>query len=206
PAPSSVPSEPSSQPPARDSRMPKDDDRPPEEYDQPWEWKRDCISQAFAGVIFLGTVWGSVGPCVNSALSVAPSTADSRCVREGGDPSSRTWTLRDPRQKICGTDFWFHGDIGRVEAEQILQQHRTSSFLVRPSESDPRELSLSLRSAAGFVHMRVSWDQGGHVVLGGNSPPFASVPEAVLFYRGRHLPVRGAEQLSLLHPVPPPSS
>nr|XP_032809621.1 proline-rich protein 36-like isoform X6 [Petromyzon marinus] len=74
PAPSSVPSEPSSQPPARDSRMPKDDDRPPEEYDQPWEWKRDCISQAFAADVSctdelpwpppVGQLDGEAGPSI----------------------------------------------------------------------------------------------------------------------------------------------
>nr|XP_032809617.1 SH2 domain-containing adapter protein F-like isoform X2 [Petromyzon marinus] len=229
PAPSSVPSEPSSQPPARDSRMPKDDDRPPEEYDQPWEWKRDCISQAFAADVSctdelpwpppVGQLDGEAGPSImpggpessgdgrdSLRSSLAHGDTDAEPVGMAAEEPQGNRAGTDTADRAMGQQLWFHGDIGRVEAEQILQQHRTSSFLVRPSESDPRELSLSLRSAAGFVHMRVSWDQGGHVVLGGNSPPFASVPEAVLFYRGRHLPVRGAEQLSLLHPVPPPSS
>lgn len=35
----------------RESRLPQDDERPPEEYDQPWEWKKDRISKAFAGMI-----------------------------------------------------------------------------------------------------------------------------------------------------------
>ncbi|XP_078456438.1 SH2 domain-containing adapter protein D-like [Lampetra planeri] len=239
PAPSSIPSEPPSQPPARDSRMPKDDDRPPEEYDQPWEWKRDCISQAFAADVSctdelpwpppVGQLDGEAGPSIvpgENSTSLAPPVQVRSHPAMGETAFARAWHIvtqmqspwgrpRRSHRRTVGTDvadramgqqLWFHGDIGRVEAEQILQQHRTSSFLVRPSESDPRELSLSLRSAAGFVHMCVSWDQGGHVVLGGHSPPFASVPEAVLFYRRRRLPVRGAEQLSLRHPVPPSSS
>lgn len=32
------------------SRMPLEDERPADEYDQPWEWKKDHISRAFAGV------------------------------------------------------------------------------------------------------------------------------------------------------------
>ncbi|KAK1897328.1 SH2 domain containing adapter protein D [Dissostichus eleginoides] len=32
------------------SRLPQDDERPADEYDQPWEWKKDHISKAFAGV------------------------------------------------------------------------------------------------------------------------------------------------------------
>ena len=34
----------------RESRLPQDDERPPEEYDQPWEWKKERISKAFAGM------------------------------------------------------------------------------------------------------------------------------------------------------------
>ncbi|MEQ2162606.1 hypothetical protein GOODEAATRI_021496 [Goodea atripinnis] len=34
----------------RESRLPQDDERPPEEYDQPWEWKKERISKAFAGI------------------------------------------------------------------------------------------------------------------------------------------------------------
>lgn len=32
------------------SRLPQDDERPADEYDQPWEWKKDNISKAFAGI------------------------------------------------------------------------------------------------------------------------------------------------------------
>lgn len=32
------------------SRQPQEDERPADEYDQPWEWKKDHISKAFAGV------------------------------------------------------------------------------------------------------------------------------------------------------------
>lgn len=35
---------------SRESRLPQDDERPPEEYDQPWEWKKEHISKAFAGM------------------------------------------------------------------------------------------------------------------------------------------------------------
>lgn len=38
---------------SRESRLPQDDERPPEEYDQPWEWKKDRISKAFAGLACL---------------------------------------------------------------------------------------------------------------------------------------------------------
>lgn len=32
------------------SRRPPEDERPADEYDQPWEWKKDHISRAFAGM------------------------------------------------------------------------------------------------------------------------------------------------------------
>lgn len=33
------------------SRRPLEDERPADEYDQPWEWKKDHISRAFAGML-----------------------------------------------------------------------------------------------------------------------------------------------------------
>lgn len=35
---------------SRESRLPQDDERPADEYDQPWEWKKDNISKALAGI------------------------------------------------------------------------------------------------------------------------------------------------------------
>ncbi|KPP62825.1 hypothetical protein Z043_118968 [Scleropages formosus] len=50
--------EPEPEPPRcpRESRLPQDDERPPEEYDQPWEWKKDRISKAFAGMTGSGAL------------------------------------------------------------------------------------------------------------------------------------------------------
>ncbi|XP_029111949.1 SH2 domain-containing adapter protein F-like isoform X6 [Scleropages formosus] len=52
--------EPEPEPPRcpRESRLPQDDERPPEEYDQPWEWKKDRISKAFAGMTGSGALSG----------------------------------------------------------------------------------------------------------------------------------------------------
>ncbi|XP_075923047.1 SH2 domain-containing adapter protein D-like isoform X9 [Petromyzon marinus] len=142
------------QPPARDSRMPKDDDRPPEEYDQPWEWKRDCISQAFAADVSctdelpwpppVGQLDGEAGPSImpggpessgdgrdSLRSSLAHGDTDAEPVGMAAEEPQGNRAGTDTADRAMGQQLWFHGDIGRVEAEQILQQHRTSSFLER---------------------------------------------------------------------------
>lgn len=57
------------------------------------------------------------------------------------------------------------------------------------------------RSCQGFMHMKFSQCKDGKFVLGQNSPPFDTIPEAVHFYTTHKLPIRGAEHLSLLFPV-----
>jgi hypothetical protein len=40
---------------------------------------------------------------------------------------------------------WYHGVLGRVEAEEMLRQQPEGSFLVRMSESNKEDYSLSLK-------------------------------------------------------------
>lgn len=57
------------------------------------------------------------------------------------------------------------------------------------------------RSSQGFLHLKFAWTRENQLVLGQHSGPFASVPELVLHYSSRPLPVQGAEHLALLYPV-----
>lgn len=51
------------------SRLPLEDERPADEYDQPWEWKKDHISRAFAGMFKFRLFKGLLPP---STASVFP--------------------------------------------------------------------------------------------------------------------------------------
>ncbi|XP_018577851.1 uncharacterized protein LOC108916131 [Anoplophora glabripennis] len=97
---------------------------------------------------------------------------------------------------------WFHGSISRMEAENVLRVLREGSFLVRNSESIKHDYSLSLKSARGFMHMRIQKNSGdGCFILGQFSKPFNSIPEMIKHFSINRLPIRGAEHMCLLQPV-----
>ncbi|XP_054289049.1 uncharacterized protein LOC129004473 [Macrosteles quadrilineatus] len=97
---------------------------------------------------------------------------------------------------------WYHGAITRLEAENVLRHHDEGSYLVRNSESSRQDYSLSLKSARGFMHMRIQQcRETGKFILGQFSSPFASVPEMIRHYTVNRLPIRGAEHMCLKLPV-----
>ncbi|XP_007949289.1 SH2 domain-containing adapter protein D [Orycteropus afer afer] len=96
---------------------------------------------------------------------------------------------------------WFHGPLSRADAENLLSLCKEGSYLVRLSQTSPQDCSLSLRSSQGFLHLKFTRTREHQVVLGQHSGPFPSVPELVLHYSSRPLPVQGAEHLALLYPV-----
>ncbi|KAL2090299.1 hypothetical protein ACEWY4_014987 [Coilia grayii] len=100
------------------------------------------------------------------------------------------WTLR-----------WYHGSLSRAEAESLLTLCKECSYLVRNSQTNSSDYSLSLRSCQGFMHIKFSQSKEGKYILGQNSLPFSSIPEVIHYYTTRKLPIRGAEHLSLLFPV-----
>ncbi|CAK9805880.1 SH2 domain-containing adapter protein F [Anthophora plagiata] len=97
---------------------------------------------------------------------------------------------------------WYHGSITRIEAEAVLRLLREGSYLVRNSESTKQDYSLSLKSARGFMHMRIQKNEELNAyILGQFSKPFDSIPEMVRHFSVNRLPIRGAEHMCLLHPV-----
>uniref|UniRef100_A0A336JY69 SH2 domain-containing adapter protein D n=1 Tax=Culicoides sonorensis TaxID=179676 RepID=A0A336JY69_CULSO len=97
---------------------------------------------------------------------------------------------------------WYHGSISRIDAENILRSLNEGSFLVRNSESTKQDYSLSLKSAKGFMHMRIQKIKDTNMyVLGQFSRPFDSIPEMIQHFCLNRLPVRGAEHMCLVEPV-----
>ncbi|XP_066109469.1 SH2 domain-containing adapter protein D [Saccopteryx bilineata] len=176
---------------SRQSRLPQEDERPADEYDQPWEWKKDHISKAFA-VQFDSPEWERTS---GSAKELRRPSPRSPHPAERVDPAL-------PLEK----QPWFHGPLSRADAENLLLLCKEGSYLVRLSKTSPQDCSLSLRSSQGFLHLKFAKTRENQLVLGQHSGPFASVPELVLHYSSRPLPVQGAEHLALLYPVVTQSS
>ncbi|KAM4738598.1 src homology 2 domain containing transforming protein D, b isoform 4-T4 [Anableps anableps] len=187
------------------SRLPQDDERPADEYDQPWEWKKDHISKAFAAQ-FDGAEWDrSSSPTERlrpAGLRLSPQAAAGGGMKFRTPHESPTMMGErvDPTLPL-EKQVWYHGSLSRSEAESLLTLCKECSYLVRNSQTNRSDLSLSLRSCQGFMHMKFTLCKDGKYVLGQNSPPFDTIPEAVHFYTTHKLPIRGAEHLSLLFPV-----
>ncbi|XP_071343796.1 src homology 2 domain containing transforming protein D, b isoform X3 [Trachinotus anak] len=168
------------------SRLPQDDERPADEYDQPWEWKKDHISKAFA-VKFDSAEWD----CSSSPTErLRPPGPRSSPLAGGG------MKFRMPQESLAMVgervdptlplekQVWYHGSLSRSEAESLLTLCKECSYLVRNSQTNRSDYSLSLRSCQGFMHMKFTQCKDGKYVLGQNSPPFDTIPEgraSVLF-------------------------
>ncbi|XP_061699716.1 SH2 domain-containing adapter protein F-like isoform X2 [Syngnathoides biaculeatus] len=181
----------------RGSRLPQNDERPADEYDQPWEWKKDDISKALA-VQFEGA--GRERSRVQTEQSRLAKASNANTLRLVCDALPLLGERVDPYVPL-ERQVWYHGALGRSEAETLLTLCKESSYLVRNSQSCRDDFSLSLRSCKGFMHMKFTRLADGCFVLGENSPPFATIPEVIHYYTTHKLPIRGAEHMSLLYPV-----
>uniref|UniRef100_A0A3P9HSF8 Src homology 2 domain containing transforming protein D, b n=1 Tax=Oryzias latipes TaxID=8090 RepID=A0A3P9HSF8_ORYLA len=211
------------------SRLPQDDERPADEYDQPWEWKKDHISKAFAEMRELSELpWPApVGQLEEESFIREQVQFDGAEWDRSSSPTERLCPAGPRSSPLAGggvkfrmthdghtmvgervdptlpleKQVWYHGSLSRSEAETLLTLCKECSYLVRNSETNRSDYSLSLRSCQGFMHMKFAKCKDGKFVLGQNSPPFDTIPELIHFYTTHKLPIRGAEHLSLLFPV-----
>ncbi|XP_064184768.1 src homology 2 domain containing transforming protein D, a [Anguilla rostrata] len=185
----------------QESRLPQDDERPADEYDQPWEWKKEHISKALA-VQFDGADWERSAAQTERARPprTNPLAGGGVKFRKASDSHGVLGERVDPALPL-EKQVWYHGALTRSEAESLLTLCKECSYLVRHSQTCRSDYSLSLRSCQGFMHMKFSVSREGKYILGQNSPPFDTIPEAIHFYTTHKLPIRGAEHLSLLFPV-----
>lgn len=56
------------------------------------------------------------------------------------------------------------------------------------------------RSGCGFLHMKIV-NLDGKFILGQFSQPFDSIPQMIEFYCLSKLPIKGSENISLVHPL-----
>ncbi|KAM6188181.1 LOW QUALITY PROTEIN: SH2 domain-containing adapter protein B-like [Sarcoramphus papa] len=95
---------------------------------------------------------------------------------------------------------WYHGAISQTEAENLLRLCEECSYLVRNSQTNKHDYSLSLKNSQCFMHMKLVKSKEKYI-LGQNSPPFDNIPEVIHYYTTKKLPIKGAEHLSLFYPV-----
>lgn len=97
---------------------------------------------------------------------------------------------------------WYHGTISKSEAEERLRALAEGNYLVRTLDSSRQEYALSLKSARGYMHMKIRRDtQTREFQLSDFHKRFMSVPQMVHHYTRNRLPIKGAEHMCLKHPV-----
>ncbi|XP_047489226.1 uncharacterized protein LOC125039402 isoform X1 [Penaeus chinensis] len=97
---------------------------------------------------------------------------------------------------------WYHGALNRTEAEETLRSCSEGSYLVRSLDVSRHEYSLALKSARGFMHLRIQFDcKTGGYMLGRGTKQFPTVPHMIHHHSIFRLPIKGAEHMVLLHPV-----
>ncbi|XP_021014630.1 SH2 domain-containing adapter protein E [Mus caroli] len=175
-----------------DSRLPEEDDRPAAEYEQPWEWKKEQIARALS-VQFEGSDRPlgreDAGRPHHWQKTLKPTLSDH------GDGEKVDPSLALEKQP------WYHGSISRAEAENRLQPCKEAAYLVRNSESGNSKYSIALKTSQGCVHIIVAQTKDNKYTLNQTSAVFDSIPEVVHYYSNAKLPFKGAEHMTLLHPV-----
>ncbi|KAK5982267.1 NCK (Non-Catalytic region of tyrosine Kinase) adaptor protein family [Trichostrongylus colubriformis] len=93
---------------------------------------------------------------------------------------------------------WFFGRISRDEADRLLANGREGEFLVRDSESNPGDLSISMRGVERNKHFKVQ-NIGGQLHIG--SRAFPSMTSLIQHYTTNPIFSSGSEKLYLTRPL-----
>ncbi|KAL0129795.1 hypothetical protein PUN28_001802 [Cardiocondyla obscurior] len=97
---------------------------------------------------------------------------------------------------------WFHPNITGLEAERLLMERGVdSSFLARPSSSNPGDFTLSVRRNGEVTHIKIKNAGDFYDLYGGEK--FATLSELVQFYmeNGGQLREKNGEIIELRFPL-----
>lgn len=97
---------------------------------------------------------------------------------------------------------WFHPNITGLEAERLLMERgHDSSFLARPSSSNPGDFTLSVRRNGEVTHIKIQNTGDFYDLYGGEK--FATLSELVEFYmeNGGQLREKNGEIIELKYPL-----
>ncbi|CAH1797007.1 unnamed protein product, partial [Owenia fusiformis] len=189
-----------------------EDDRPGDDYDEPWHVRQSALlSQMDRGSPDISKRAPARLPPDNQSYHDTPHSLHDTPQHS---PKKRQHNLNvelgsrtlnavgekvDPAVEL-ERQRWYHGSVSRQDAESLLRVHKEGSYLVRQSESNKEDYSLSLKSIRGFMHMKIV-QRNGSYILGQYSQPYPSIPDMICHYSVSKLPIKGAEHMSLLHPV-----
>lgn len=99
---------------------------------------------------------------------------------------------------------WFHPHLPGPEAEKLLKEKgRDGSFLVRPSQSNPGDFTLSVRqSSTQIAHIRIQNTGDFYDLYGGET--FATLDELIEHYVNQESELREASGnlITLKYPLP----
>ena len=96
---------------------------------------------------------------------------------------------------------WYHGEVSRGEAEQLLSDKPYDCFLIRQSQTQPGAYTISLRHEGEVKHFLIDRSAGQYEVRG-TSHPFPNLPFLVQHYSEHPLSV-GGELLKRACPMRP---
>ncbi|XP_022104660.1 SH2 domain-containing adapter protein F-like isoform X4 [Acanthaster planci] len=180
---------------------PDSDTRPQDDYDQPWEWiqKNRQMSQVLTEKEKQSLVSRSGASTPDNLRRGSPRKLNTELKLELRHKHEVQGEKIDPNLSLDEQSF-YHGKLSRLEAEKLLKPCKECSYLVRQSESAQKDYSLSLKSAKGFMHMKIVCNSQGYI-LGEFSKPFKGIPPMIHYYTTHKLNIRGAEHMALLHPV-----
>ncbi|XP_011068923.1 PREDICTED: tyrosine-protein phosphatase corkscrew isoform X2 [Acromyrmex echinatior] len=108
---------------------------------------------------------------------------------------------RPNNSNIAVSRRWFHPNITGLEAERLLMERGVdSSFLARPSSSNPGDFTLSVRRNGEVTHIKIKNAGDFYDLYGGEK--FATLSELVSFYmdNGGQLREKNGEIIELKYP------
>ncbi|XP_067883865.1 SH2 domain-containing adapter protein B-like [Heterodontus francisci] len=123
----------------RESKLPQDDTRPAEEYDQPWEWNK--VTVPTLAVQFNGIEKRQSSPLRDRRRQLMPPGL----IKHGGPEFCGIIGERIDPNTPLEKQVWYHGAISRTDAENLLRLCKECSYLIRNSQSNKNDYSLSLK-------------------------------------------------------------
>uniref|UniRef100_A0A183C8P9 non-specific protein-tyrosine kinase n=1 Tax=Globodera pallida TaxID=36090 RepID=A0A183C8P9_GLOPA len=125
-------------------------------YNKSREWcEVQLVRRCSTAKLTSPSVHSNLATCspVLGSSSSSLASCSSQCGQIGWVPS-----LYIAPANSLDKHSWYHGKITRAEAEHLLSSGINGSFLVRESETNPGQFSISLRHEGRVYHYRISFD------------------------------------------------